>query len=167
MTLESDRAGHQFFPALESKFFGHIMLPSNPFTLKPAMLVICRLHDQPPQNLAAENSVGSSPTFCWSSGLSWAVLTWRLLWGHQETAGFRRLQASEGSAGLDGHITHIASSQRWLSAKSSAGAVNQSTFMWAPSGVLASPSRAAGFQKGACQEPVSQETKAETAQSSW
>ena len=61
MTLESDRAGHQFFRALESKFFGHIMLPLNLFTLKPAILVICRLHDQPPQNLVAENSVGSSP----------------------------------------------------------------------------------------------------------
>ena len=46
--------------------------------------------------------------------------------------------------------SHIPSSQCWLSAKSSAWAVNQSTFMWAPSGVLASPSRAAGLQKGVC-----------------
>ena len=37
--------------------------------------------------------------------------------------------------------------------------------MWAPPGVLASPSRVAGFQKGACQEQEFQETQAETAQS--
>lgn len=42
------------------------------------------------------------------------------------------------------------------------GLFNQSTFMWALPGVLASPSVAAGFREGACQEQVFQKTQAET-----
>lgn len=66
------------------------------------------------------------------------------------------LQPYKRSVRLHIPITHIASS-------CSAGAVNQSTSMWALPGGLASPSTTAGFQKGACQEQVFQEARAENA----
>lgn len=53
----------------------------------------------------------------------------------------QRLQSSKDSARLDSHITHMASSWCWLSAESSAGAVNQNTFMWAPPGLWLLPAR--------------------------
>lgn len=73
-----------------------------------------------------------------------------------------RPRSWKGSAGLHTRITDLASGGRRLSAKRSAGAVNQSPFMWAVPGVLAAPGTAAGFHKGTCQEQVLQETRAET-----